>query len=315
MSRSTISTFQLFAMFPDEASAREYLESRLWPKGPVCPQCQSGERITARSKGGFKHCNACKFDFTVRTGTIFGRSHIPLHKWVYAMYLVVTARKGISSLQLAKEIGVTQQSAWFMLQRLREACSTPDSMDKLRGIVEIDEAFFGGKESNRHEWKKKRLGRGPVGKTAVLGMRERGGRVRRSHTIESQRQTVRATRRWGTVWPCRCWLGSENELLNDRGIWATVLNRIIPKPMVGTVVAAVPVPSTDRLRCLTCNIPIHAGTHCYRHRISKTQKARAKAAAKARWDQYRSEHFDAGWWASLSDHERADWLRERARSV
>ena len=121
MSRSTISTFQLFKLFPDQETARLYLESRLWPEGARCPQCGSGERITER-KGGFRRCNACKLDFTVRTGTIFERSHIPLHKWVYAMYLLVTARKGISSMQLAKEIGVTQKSAWFMLQRLREAC-------------------------------------------------------------------------------------------------------------------------------------------------------------------------------------------------
>jgi hypothetical protein len=88
------------------------------------------------------------------------------------MYLVVTSRKGISSLQLAKEIGVTQKTAWFMLQRLREACSGID-MDKLRGIVEIDETFVGGLEANKHEHKKLHAGRGPVGKTAVLGMRER----------------------------------------------------------------------------------------------------------------------------------------------
>jgi transposase-like protein len=177
MSRSTISTFRLFEMFPTEDSARAYLEGRLWPNGPICPKCHSGERLTTR-KNGFHRCNACAEDFTVRTGTIFGRSHIPLHKWVYAMYLLVTARKGISSMQLAKEIGVTQKSAWFMLQRLREACSAPDNIDKLRGVIEIDEAFFGGKERNKHESKKLHAGRGPVGKTAVLGMRERGGRTR-----------------------------------------------------------------------------------------------------------------------------------------
>lgn len=176
MSRSTISTFKLFEMFPDEQTAREYFEESLWPDGPVCPTCASRERITTR-KNGFYRCNACQEDFTVRTGTIFGRSHIPLHKWVYAMYLLVTARKGISSMQLAKEIGVSQKSAWFMLQRLREACSDPDSQNKLKGIVEVDECFIGGKEGNRHESKKKRLGRGPAGKVPVLGMRERNGRT------------------------------------------------------------------------------------------------------------------------------------------
>lgn len=177
MSKSTISTYALMKMIPDAESARLYLEGHLWPNGPVCPDCKS-ERISAReSRPGFYHCNACNFDFTVRTGTIFERSKIPLDKWVYAMYLLVTARKGISSMQLAKEIGVTQKSAWFMLGRLREACSAPDSIDKLKGVIEIDECFIGGKEANKHERKKLKAGRGPVGKTAVLGMRERGGRT------------------------------------------------------------------------------------------------------------------------------------------
>jgi transposase-like protein len=119
MSKSTISTFKLFELFPNEEAARTYLEDRLWPNGPICPECKSGESVVSRPKG-FYRCNACeKFTFTVRTGTIFGRSHIPLHKWLYAMYLLVTSRKGISSMQLAKEIGVTQKSAWFMLSRLR----------------------------------------------------------------------------------------------------------------------------------------------------------------------------------------------------
>ena len=177
MSRSTISTYAVFQMFPDEATARTYLEARLWPDGPVCPECGASDRITTR-KAGFYRCNACKdFDFTVRTGTIFGRSHIPLQKWIYAMYLLVTARKGISSMQLAKEIGVTQKSAWFMLSRLREACGSDSDIDQLRGTIEADECFVGGKEANKHESKKQRLGRGPVGKTPILGIRERGGRT------------------------------------------------------------------------------------------------------------------------------------------
>lgn len=177
MSKSTISTFKLFETFPTNDSARLYLEGRLWPNGPICPDCKS-DRISTCKRVGFYHCNACNFDFTIRTGTVFERSKVPLNKWVYAMYLLVTSRKGISSLQLHSEIGVTQKTAWFMLQRLREACSSPDNIDKLKGIIEIDECFVGGKEGNKHESKKLHAGRGAVGKTAVLGMKERGGRVR-----------------------------------------------------------------------------------------------------------------------------------------
>ncbi|MGH7014721.1 MAG: IS1595 family transposase [Stellaceae bacterium] len=170
MSKSTISTFELFAMFPDQETARVYLEGRLWPNGVRCPVCGTGDRITTR-KGGYYRCNQCAEDFTVRTGTIFERSHVPLHKWIYAMYLLVTARKGISSMQLAKEIGITQKSAWFVLQRLREACG--DKLDVLRGIVEVDEMYVGGKDSNRHAIKRK----GVRTKTAVVGMREKNGKV------------------------------------------------------------------------------------------------------------------------------------------
>ena len=129
----TISTFQLFQMFPDAESARIYLEARRWPQGPRCPVCGLTDRITTR-KGGYYRCGQCKEDFTVRTGTIFERSHVPLHKWLYAMYLLVTARKGISSMQLSKEIGITQKSAWFVLGRIREALGS--DLKVLRGIVE-----------------------------------------------------------------------------------------------------------------------------------------------------------------------------------
>jgi transposase-like protein len=139
--KNIIRAYEFLERFPNAKAARLHLEQRRWHGCPSCPYCGSKERIQTRKVEGFYRCLSCKNDFTVRTGTIFERSHVSLDKWLYAIYLLVNSYKGISSMQLSKEIGVTQKTAWYMLQRLREA--EADS-GLLSTICEVDETYISG---------------------------------------------------------------------------------------------------------------------------------------------------------------------------
>lgn len=167
-----ISVFEFFKRYPDEATCIEYLEDLRWGEGgEYCPRCDC-ERVTRLQERPYYLCNGCRKKFTVRTGTIFERSHIPLQKWLYAMYIFEVARKGISSVQLSKQLGIHQESAWFMLHRLREACDIV--AEPLSGTVEVDETFVGGKKSRMRYAQKKLLPPGPLSnKVPVMGLRNR----------------------------------------------------------------------------------------------------------------------------------------------
>jgi transposase-like protein len=179
------------ARFQDPIVAADYLESIRWPDGPVCPHCGEAERkhylLKSKTRKLWK-CAACRKQFTVTVGTIFERSHIPLHKWLLAFYLLCSSKKGMSAHQLHRMLGVTYKSAWFMAHRIRYAMEQPPFQTRLTGTVEVDETYIGGKvrRSNRRQYKPldptkpdprlKKTGRG-TDKTPVVALVQRDGIV------------------------------------------------------------------------------------------------------------------------------------------
>ena len=164
---------QLASRIPDEAAARKWFESAHWPDDEkYCLRCGSVNIYACRHKTMPYRCRGCKKYFSVKTGTAIEQSPLPLRTWVWAIYLELTSLKGVSSMKLHRDLGVTQTTAWFMLQRIREGlvASMPTEFE---GPVEVDEAYFGGLEKNKHEHKKANLGRGPVDKAPVVGMKDR----------------------------------------------------------------------------------------------------------------------------------------------
>ena len=171
---NTISLAQLFKLFPDDDACFAWVEKIRWKGQPVCAHCK-GTNVSAPppSKPHHYWCKPCRKHFTATTNTIMHSRKTSLQNWVIAIYSVLTARKSVSAMQLSKELGVDYKTSWYMLHRIREALSSGDLV--LEKVVEMDTTYVGGKEGNKHESKKRHAGRGTVGKTPVMGMKQRGG--------------------------------------------------------------------------------------------------------------------------------------------
>lgn len=178
-------------IFHDATKAREWLEAMLWPEGPICPHCGVVDAATLlkgkTTRPGLYQCNACREPFTVTVGTLYERSHIPLNKWLMATHLMMASKKGVSSLQLHRMLGIGKKSAWFMAHRIREslrASMVPGG--ELGGgsrTVEIDETYVGGKARNRTNY--------VPPKEPVVALVERRGKVRSRHVASVNGETLR----------------------------------------------------------------------------------------------------------------------------